>query len=87
MQHRTNDLVALHQTLESKVVIMAGIEAEFLASESLDKNMQRDFEYIINSLSPLGGLILCSGSGLYNGDFLERTKKIYALADRIAGER
>ncbi len=86
-QHRTNDLVALHQTLESKVVIMAGIEAENLASESLDKNMQRDFEYIITSLSPLGGLILCSGSGLYNGGFLERIKKIYALADRIAIER
>jgi hypothetical protein len=87
VQHRTNDLVELHQTLDSKVVIMAGIEAEFLAADNLDKEMQREFEYIVNSLSPLHGLILCSGSGLYKGDFLERIKKIYDLADQITGER
>lgn len=86
VQHNSNDLVGLHQALDSKVVIMAGIEADFLTSKTFDNHMQQEFEYIVNSLTPVGGLILCSGSGLYSGAFLERIKKIYHFADKISAK-
>jgi uroporphyrinogen-III decarboxylase len=84
VQHRCNDLVALKKILGPSRVIMAGIEAELLASDSPRPGDIAEYKHIVKTLAPIGGLILSSSCGLYNGDFLERIQKIYAIADGLA---
>lgn len=83
VQHRAIDLTALHQAFDSKLTIMAGIEADLLKSDFPPPGPLNEFKRIVGTLAPLGGLILSSCCGLYSGDFLARIKKIYAIADHI----
>ncbi|WP_300463295.1 uroporphyrinogen decarboxylase family protein [Desulfobacula sp.] len=83
VQHRANDLPGLRNALGSSLVIMAGIDAELLASDDPRPDVLKDFENLITSLAPGGGLILSSSCGLYSGDFFERIQRIYAMADRL----
>jgi hypothetical protein len=83
VQHCSNDLPELRNALESPLLIMAGIDAELLASDNPLPDVWKDFERIITSLAPKGGLILSSSCGLYSGDFIERIQRIYAMADRF----
>ncbi len=84
VQHRANDLTALRKVFGPHLVIMAGIEADLLESDAPPLDALNEFERIVGSLAPLGGLILSSCCGLYSGDFLSRIKRIYDIADRLA---
>jgi hypothetical protein len=82
-QHRAIDLTTLHQAFDSKLTVMAGIEADLLESDFPPAGALNEFERIVGTLAPLGGLILSSCCGLYSGDFLSRIEKIYAIADHF----
>lgn len=83
VQHRAIDLTTLHQAFDSKLTVMAGIEADLLASDFPPPGALNEFERIVGTLAPRGGLILSSCCGLYSGDFLSRIEKIYAIADHL----
>jgi hypothetical protein len=85
VQHRSNDLISLHRLLDSQVILMAGIEGDLLESNPTPDKLN-EFEQIVGTLAPLGGLILSSCCGLYSGDFLGRLKEIYAIADGLASD-
>lgn len=80
VQHRANNLVALGRALGPGRVIMAGIDAHLLGSDSSQAALI-EFQCLFKDLASKGGFILSSSCGLYEGEFLGRIKKIYALAD------
>jgi uroporphyrinogen-III decarboxylase len=83
IQHRTNDLVSLKEKYGARLTVMAGIEAELLESEEPSLSTVEGYERLVRSLSRDGGFILCSCTGLYAGDFLERIRELYRIADEI----
>jgi uroporphyrinogen-III decarboxylase len=83
IQHRTNDLISLKEKYGSSLTLMAGIEAEILETEKMSLSGLKEYERLIRSLTPGGGFIICSCSGLYSGDFLERVKELYRIADEL----
>ena len=83
IQHRTNDLIALKKLYGSSLTLMAGIGAELLEAPELSSFARKEYEGIVRALSPGGGFILCSSSGLYAGRFLERVQELYGIADTI----
>jgi len=83
IQHQANDLISLKEKYGSKLVLMAGIEAEVLGGEEISLSGLKEYERIVHSLAPDSGFILCSSSGLYSGDFLERIRKLYRIADEL----
>lgn len=83
IQHRTNDLISLKKQYGSKLTLMAGIEAEILGTEEMSLSGLKEYERLIRSLAPGGGFIICSSSGLYSGDFLERVQELYRVADEV----
>jgi hypothetical protein len=83
IQHRSNDLIALKEKYGSKLTFMAGIEAEILEAREISISALKEYERLIRSLTPGGGFIICSCSGLYSGDFLERVQKLYRIADEL----
>jgi hypothetical protein len=60
---------------------MAGIDAEILEASEIPLSSLKEYERLIQFLSSGGGFILCSSSGLYSGDFLERIQELYRIAD------
>ncbi len=83
IQHRPNDLISLKETYGSRLTLMAGIEAEFLETGEMSFSGLREYERLVRFLSPGGGFIICSCSGLYSGDFLERVQELYRIADAL----
>jgi len=83
IQHRTNDLISLKEKYGSSLTLMAGIEAEILETEKMSLSGLKEYERLIRSLTPGGGFIICSCSGLYSGDFLERVQELYRIADEV----
>jgi hypothetical protein len=83
IQHRSNDLISLKEEYGSKLTFMAGIEAEILEAGEISMSALKKYERLIRSLTPGGGFILCSCSGLYSGDFLERVQGLYRIADKL----
>jgi hypothetical protein len=83
IQHRTNDLISLKNLYGSNLTLMAGIEAEMLESEKMPLSGLKEYERLVQTLSPGGGFIICSCSGLYAGDFLERVQELYRIADQL----
>jgi uroporphyrinogen-III decarboxylase len=83
IQHRTNDLISLKEKYGSSLTLMAGIEAEILGTEEMSLSSLKEYERLIRSLTPGGGFIICSCSGLYSGDFLERVQELYRIADEV----
>jgi hypothetical protein len=83
IQHRPNDLISLKETYGSRLTLMAGIEAEFLEPGGMFLSGLREYERLVRSLTPGGGFIICSCSGLYFGDFLERVQELYRIADAL----
>jgi len=83
IQHRTNDLISLKEKYGSSLTLMAGIEAEILETEKMSLSGLKEYERLIRSLTPGGGFIICSCSGLYSGDFLERVQELYRIADEL----
>jgi len=62
---------------------MAGIDAEILEAEEISPFALKEYERIVSSLAQGGGFILSSSSGLYSGNFLERIKELYRIADKL----
>lgn len=83
IQHRTNDLVSLKKQYGSSLTLMAGIEAEVLEAPEFSSSDRKEYESLVRALAPGGGLIICSSSGLYTGDFIERVQELYRIADTI----
>lgn len=83
IQHRTNDLISLKNQYGSSLTLMAGIEAEVLEAAELSSSDRKEYERLVRTLSPGGGFIICSSSGLYAGDFLERVQELYRITDQL----
>lgn len=83
VQHRTNDLISLKKQYGSRLTLMAGIDAEILEAGEMSISGLKAYERLILSLTPGGGFIICSCSGLYSGDFLERIQKLYRITDEL----
>jgi uroporphyrinogen-III decarboxylase len=83
IQHCANDLIAIKEQYGGSLTIMAGIEGEMLVPGALSKAGREEFIRLVRALHSGGGFILCSGSGLYAGDFLERVQELYRIADEI----
>jgi hypothetical protein len=83
IQHRSNDLIALKEHYGAKLTFMAGIEAEILEAREISMSTLKEYERLIRSLTPGGGFVICSCSGLYSGDFLNRVQELYRIADEL----
>ena len=75
IQHRTNDLISVKEKYGSCLTLMAGIEAEILEAGEMSLSGLKEFKRLLKSLTPGGGFVLCSCSGLYSVDFLERIQE------------
>jgi hypothetical protein len=84
VQHRANDLVSLKEKYGSNLTLMAGIEAEILEAGEMPLSGLKEYERLVRCLSRGGGFILCSSSGLYSGDFLERIQDLYQIAHELS---
>ena len=82
VQNRCNDLAG-HAKKTGRVVI-AGIDSPLLESDAPPDSELDAFKHLISAMAPTGGLVLCSGSGLYKGEFLGRIKALYAMADELS---
>jgi uroporphyrinogen-III decarboxylase len=87
IQHRANDLFSLKGQYGSRLILMAGIEAEMLEAGEMSLSMVEEYQRLIRSLVADGGFILCSSSGLNSGDFLERIQELYQIADKLFNSR
>jgi hypothetical protein len=83
IQHRTNDLISLKGKYGSSLTLMAGIDAEILAGPEMSLSSLEEYERLVHSLAQGGGFIICSSSGLYSGDFLQRIQELYRIADEL----
>jgi hypothetical protein len=83
IQHRANDLIFIKEKYGSRLTLMAGIEVEILEATEISLSGLKEYERLIQYLSPGGGFILCSSSGLYSNDFLERVQELYRIADEL----
>jgi uroporphyrinogen decarboxylase len=83
IQHRANDLIALKAAYGSRFTIMAAIEADLLEVQKIPHASLAQYEKLLRSLASEGGFILCSSTGLYSGDFIERIQKLYGIADGL----
>jgi hypothetical protein len=81
IQHRANDLIAIKAEYGGRLTIMGGIEGEMLVPGPLSNAERERFNRFVRALHLGGGFILCSGSGLYAGDFLERVQELYRIVD------
>jgi hypothetical protein len=83
IQHRANDLFSLKERYGSNLTFMAGIEAEMLEAVEIPLSSLKEYRRLVGYLSQGGGFILCSSSGLYSGDFLDRIHELYRIADEL----
>jgi hypothetical protein len=81
VQHRANDLISIRGKYGSALTLMGGIDAEILGAGEISSSSLKEYERLIRHFSEGGGFILCSSSGLYSGDFLERLQELYRIAD------
>ena len=82
IQHGPNDLTDLWKTLGSNKIIMAGIDATMIEYDTPTLEAQKEFQQVLDFAASTGSLILSSSCGLYSGAFLNRIRKIYAIADK-----
>jgi hypothetical protein len=83
IQHRTNDLISIKEKYGSSLTLMAGIDAEILEVGEISLSSLKEYERMIRFLTQGGGFIICSSSGLYSGDSLERIQELYRIADKL----
>lgn len=82
-EHRINDLIGLKEKYKSNLTLMAGIDAEILGAGEMSLLDLKEFERQLKSLASQGGFILCSSSGLFSGEFLEKIEELYRIADKL----
>jgi hypothetical protein len=81
IQHRPNDLISIKEKYGSSLTLMAGVDAEILEVGEISLSGLKEYEKIIRVLAQGSGFIICSSSGLYSGNFLERIQELYRIAD------
>lgn len=86
IQHRPNDLISIKEKYGSGLTLMAGIEPAMLVAREMPSDGLKEYERLLRTLSPGGGFILCSSSGLYSGDFIERIQELYRIADEFPND-
>ncbi len=86
VQHGANNLLALSRELGSGRVIMAGMDAELLDSDTPSPDLISCFCRLLTDMIPAGGFVLSSSCGLYSRDFLSRVKSLYRIADSLSEE-
>ena len=84
IQHDPNNIIDLCKTLGSRMICLAGIDAEMLGPEPVAQSALSAFQSIIKYAASNGGLILGSACGLYQGSHFERIQTLYEIADRRA---
>jgi len=77
------DLLNFKQTYRSRVSLVGGIRAAWLAGKSFTPDEQRRCRFEISAMLREGGLVLASSCGLYNPAFLSNLKQLYRLADGL----
>jgi hypothetical protein len=83
IEHRTNDLIGLKEEYGLNLILMAGIDAELLGTGPLSMSGLKEYERILKLLVPQGGFILCSSSGLFSGEFIEKIQELYRVAEKL----
>jgi uroporphyrinogen decarboxylase len=83
IQHRANELISIKEQYGASLTVMAGIEGEMLAPRAMARADVEEYKRLVQALRLGGGFILCSSTGLYAGDFLERIQELYRIADEI----
>ncbi len=81
IEHRANDLRSVREKYGSSLTLMGGIDVDILEAGEIPSSTLEKYESLLRYLSLGGGFILCSSSGLYSGNFLERIQELYHLAD------
>ncbi len=74
------DLLSFKHSYGSRVSLIGGIRADWLALENLDQQMQQECLNEIEVLFSEGGLILASSCGLFHLNSLHMVREIYRLA-------
>jgi Uroporphyrinogen decarboxylase (URO-D) len=77
------DLLRFKQTYRSRVSLVGGIRAAWLAGKSFTPDEQSRCRFEISAMLREGGLVLASSCGLYNPAFLSNLKQLYRLADGL----
>lgn len=83
VQHRTNDLISIKEKYGSGLTLMGGIDAELLEAGEIPPSGLNEYERLMRYFSKGSGFIICSSSGLYSGDFIERVQELYRIADEF----
>lgn len=83
IQDRSNDLLSLKERFGHILTLMGGIDSEILEAKDIQMDKLKEFETRLKMITKGGGFILSSASGLYRGDFIDRVKEIYKIADKV----
>lgn len=81
IEDRPNNLINIKERFGEEITLMGGIDIELLEKEEFVPIELRDFKKRIRTLFSNGGFILCSETGLYSPDFIERIKKLYKIIE------
>ncbi len=77
------DLLKLKKTFGSKVSLISGIRAAWLAGRDFDQEHRLQCLREISALAKEGGLILASSCGLYDPESLLNLRQIYRVTENI----
>lgn len=78
------DLLNFKRTYGSRVTLLSGIRAAWLAAKEFDRKRQGECLKELSALAREGGLILASSGGLYSSELLPNLREIYRLIKNMA---
>lgn len=78
------DLLNFKRAYGSRVTLISGIRASWLAAKEFDRGRQRKCLKEISALAREGGLILASSGGLYSPELLPNFRELYRLIEDMA---
>jgi hypothetical protein len=86
-QARCFDVISVRREHPSGLILLGGIEPQYLDSEILSEEQQREFHLFVREISKGGGFMLCSSSGLYKPELVDRIHLLYRLTEDRPEER
>jgi hypothetical protein len=78
------DLLNFKRAYGSRVTLISGIRAAWLAAKEFDRERQGECLQEIIALAREGGLILASSGGLYSPELLPNLRELYRLIEDMA---
>ncbi len=78
------DLLDFKRAHGSRVTLISGIRAAWLAAKEFDRERQMECFKEISALAREGGLILASSGGLYSPELLPNLRELYRLIEDMA---